>query len=107
MAVLAGLLEIIPTIGPIVAAVPAILVALNSSGGLAIVVVAAYIVIQILENNFLVPRIMQKAVGLNPVIVITGIVIGGKLLGVLGALLSIPFITLLIVIFNTLRSTKG
>src|SRR3989344_1901786 len=99
-------LETIPTIGPIVAAVPAILVALNSSGGLAIVVVAAYIVIQILENNFLVPRIMQKAVGLNPVIVIIGIVIGGKLLGVLGALLSIPFITLLIVIFNTLRSTK-
>ena len=107
LAVLAGLLEIIPTIGPIIAAIPAILVALNSSGGLAIVVVAAYIVIQILENNFLVPRIMQKAVGLNPVIVITGIVIGGKLLGVLGALLSIPFITLLIVIFNTLRSTKG
>lgn len=106
LAVLAGLLEIIPTIGPIISAIPAILVALNVSGGQAIIVTITYIFIQLIENNLLVPRIMQKAVGLNPVIVIIGIVIGGKLLGVLGALLSIPFITLILVIFNSVRMIK-
>jgi len=86
LAVIAGLLEIVPTIGPIIAAIPAIIVALNISFPMAIVVGVAYFLIQLLENNILVPRIMQRAVGLNPIVIIIGIIIGGKLLGIAGAL---------------------
>lgn len=100
LAVIAGLLEIVPTIGPIISAIPAIIVALNISIPMALIVGIAYFLIQLLENNFLVPRIMQRAVGLNPIVIIIGIIIGGKLLGVAGALLAIPFISLLVVVYR-------
>lgn len=100
LALLAGILEIVPTIGPIIAAIPAVIIALNISVPLGITVAVIYMAIQILENNFLVPRIMQKAVGLSPVVIILGVIIGGNLLGVLGSLLSIPFIALLTVFWK-------
>lgn len=106
LALLAGLLEIVPTIGPIIAAIPAMVVALSISPTVAIFVAVLYTVIQILENNFLVPRIMQRAVGLHPIIVILGIIIGGKLLGVLGALLAVPFISLIIVIAREINTNE-
>lgn len=102
LAVLAGLLEAIPTLGPTLAAVPAIIVALTVSPSLAVLVIITYIVIQALENNILVPKIMQRAVGLNPVIVILGVMIGANLMGVMGALLSIPFLSFIIVLYQSL-----
>lgn len=104
LAVLAGLLEIIPTIGPIIAAIPAVIVAFTISPNMALVIVVAYLVIQALENNLLVPRIMQRAVGLNPIAVIIGIIVGGQLLGVMGALLSVPFISLIVVVYKSLHN---
>lgn len=92
LAIIAGVLEIIPTIGPIISAVPAVIVALTISPTLGLLVVTAYILIQLLENNLLVPKIMEKVVGLDPVAVIIGIMIGGELMGVAGALLAVPFI---------------
>lgn len=56
------------------------------------------------ENQFLVPKVMERAVGLNPVIVILGVSMGAKLLGVIGALLAIPFISLIIVIYNSIEN---
>lgn len=106
LAIIAGLLEVVPTLGPILASVPAIVVALTFNPTLALVVAATYFVIQMLENNLLVPKIMQKAVGLNPVIVIVGVMVGASLLGVAGALLSIPFISFIIVLFKSLNETK-
>ncbi|PIT89191.1 MAG: hypothetical protein COU27_01675 [Candidatus Levybacteria bacterium CG10_big_fil_rev_8_21_14_0_10_36_7] len=107
LAVLAGLLEIIPTIGPIIAAIPAVIVALNISVPLAAVVTGSYILIQLTENNVLVPRIMQKAVGLNPIVIIIGIIVGGKTLGIIGALLSIPFISLIFLIAKSFDWDKN
>lgn len=106
LALMAGLLEIIPTVGPIIAAVPAIIVALSISPTMAIIVAAIYIVLQLLENHVLVPRIMSKAVGLNSLVVLLGIIIGTKLLGIPGALLSVPFISLVTVIYNAVRTTN-
>jgi len=103
LAILAGLLEIIPTIGPILSAIPAIIVAFTISPILAVIVTIAYFFIQLFENNVLVPRIMQKAVGLNPIVIIIGIIIGGKLLGVAGALLAIPFISLIVVTYKSME----
>lgn len=103
LALLAGILEIVPTIGPILSAVPAVIVALSVSPGLALLIVILYIFIQTLENNVLVPKVMQRAVGLNPIVIILAITIGAQLLGVLGALLSIPFISMVIIIVKNLR----
>lgn len=105
LAILAGILEVVPTLGPIIAAVPAVIVALTVSPTTALVVTGIYAGIQLLENNILVPRIMAKAVGLNTIIVILGIIIGGKLMGVAGALLSIPFISMVTVIVHNVRKT--
>lgn len=105
LGLLAGMLEIIPTIGPIIASIPAIIVAFTISPTIAISVVIFYIVIQMLENNILVPKIMEKAVGLNPIVVIIGVLIGGKFLGILGALLAVPFIAMSIVILKSFKSS--
>lgn len=106
LAVLAGLFEIVPTVGPIIAAVPAVIVALTISPNMALVIVGLYIGIQLLENHLLVPRIMQRAVGLNPVIVILGVIVGGRLMGIAGALLSVPFISLVVLIFRNLENNQ-
>lgn len=103
LALIAGILEIVPTVGPIIAAVPAVIVALSVSPTLAVAIIALYIIIQVLENNLLVPRIMQKAVGLDPLVIIIGVIVGSKLMGVGGALLSIPFMALIVVIYKNLE----
>lgn len=107
LALIAGILEIVPTLGPILASIPAIIVALNISVDTAIFVSLIYFIIQVIENNILVPRIMQKAVGLNPIIVILAVVIGGNLLGVIGALLAVPFLSILIIIFQNIRGNQS
>lgn len=106
LALLAGILEIVPTVGPIISAIPAIIIALTISPTMALTVVVLYMLIQALENQILVPKIMEKAVGLNPVIVILGVMIGANLMGVAGALLSLPFISFIIVIFNSAQEKQ-
>lgn len=106
LAILAGALEIIPTLGPIIAAVPAVIVGLSISPLITMWIIVAYTVIQVMENNILVPKIMEKAVGLNPVFIIVVILIGANLSGVIGALLSIPFVSALIIILKALNKIK-
>lgn len=106
LGLMAGLLEIVPTIGPIVSAIPAIIVALTISPGLAIFVAAFYILLQALENNLLVPKIMEKAVGLNPIVIIIGVLIGSKFLGIIGALLAIPFIAMVLIIIKSFKPSE-
>ncbi len=103
LAIVAGILEIIPVIGPILSAVPAVIVALAVSPATAIMIVGLYIGVQLLENNLLVPKIMQKAVGLNPATVIVGIMVGGALFGVIGSLLAMPVILLVRTVLENLQ----
>ncbi len=90
LAFIAAVLEIVPFIGPILSAVPAIVVAAADSWLKVILVVVVYILIQQAEGNLIVPKVMQKAVGLNPIITIVAILIGMKLGGVVGALIAVP-----------------
>lgn len=106
LAVLAGLFEIIPTVGPIIASIPAIIVAFTISPNMALIIIISYIFIQLLENHLLVPRIMQRAVGLNPIVVIVGVIVGERLLGIPGALLSVPFISLIVLISKNIDSLQ-
>ncbi|MDP3685307.1 MAG: AI-2E family transporter [bacterium] len=97
LALLAGLLELIPVIGPIIAAIPAVLVGFTQSVLVGVLVLLLYVVIQQLENHALVPMIMRRAVGLNPLVTILAVLIGAKLAGFLGILLAVPVATILAV----------
>lgn len=102
LAILAGLLELVPMVGPIVAGIPAVLVALASSPLLAISVVALYIVVQQFENSVLVPVIMKQSVGFAPIITILALMIGGRLAGVVGAVLAVPVALVLQEVFQSI-----
>lgn len=91
LALIAGITELIPIVGPILGGIPAVLIALFIPPWWRVVGVAAsYILIQQLENNIVVPRIMRAAVGLSPLLTIIALLVGARLLGIMGALLSVP-----------------
>ena len=90
LSIVAGILELLPVIGPIIAAVPAILLA--ATAGLEAVVAAflLYLAVQQLENYLLVPKIQGDAVKLHPAVILVALIIGGSLAGLLGAILALP-----------------
>ncbi len=90
LALWAGLTEFIPLLGPWLGAVPAILVALVDSPTKALLVALAYFLIQQVESNFLVPKVMERVVGLHSFLVLASVLMGGALLGILGVLLAVP-----------------
>jgi len=90
--VIAGLLNIIPYVGPIVAALPPIAIALFSSTHLAVVVVIVNVVLQQIEGYAIRPRIMESSVGLHPLIIIFSVLVGGKFFGITGMFLAIPLV---------------
>lgn len=92
LAIIAGVLEIVPNIGPVISAVPAVLIALTVHPVTAVATAALYFLVQIIENNFLVPKVMQKAVGVNPLISILALLTGLRVAGPVGAILAIPII---------------
>ena len=92
LALIAGVLEWFPIIGPIVAAIPAILVGITISPAAAIAAVILYTAIQQLENNLLVPKILGDAVELHPAVLIVALVVGGALFGIGGAILAAPVV---------------
>lgn len=85
-----GLTEVIPILGPWIGAAPGVIVGLTLSPLQGLLALIVYVIVQQLEGNILVPRVMSRAVGLNPVIVILAILIGGKIYGLMGILLSVP-----------------
>jgi phosphoglycolate phosphatase len=95
---LAGLLEVVPNFGPVIATIPAVIIALLrgssylpiSNFWFAVLVVGLYILIQQVENNYLVPRIMSRRLQLHPVVVFIGMLGGATLAGVVGLLLAAP-----------------
>lgn len=107
LALMAGLFEFVPYIGPIFAAIPAVFLAFTQSPLKALLVIILYVIIQQLENNVIVPKVMQKAVGINPIVSIIAILIGAKLVGVVGALLAIPVATALGVFIGDLFSGEA
>ncbi|MEK7541501.1 MAG: AI-2E family transporter [Patescibacteria group bacterium] len=89
-AIIAGMFEIIPVVGPILAAVPAVIVALLEAPLLGLFTAGLYVVVQQTESHVIVPVIMRRAVGLSPLIVVLALVIGGTLGGIFGILLAVP-----------------
>ncbi len=90
LAVIAGITELIPVIGPIIGSIPAIVLGFIDSPTTGLAVVLLYVAIQQLENNFLVPRIVGDSVGLHPAVLMVLLVVCAQVFGVLGAILSAP-----------------
>lgn len=93
LAVVAGVTEIIPYLGPVIGAVPAVLIATNISIWAVLWVIFLYFMVQTLENNVIVNIVMNKEVGLNPIIIIVAMMVGAQFFGILGIVLAIPVAT--------------
>jgi len=106
LAILAGLLEIIPNFGPIISAIPAVLTGLMVSPMMALAILALYFLIQQSENTLVAPKVMQKVTGVNPLITILSLAIGFKLAGVSGAVLAIPVVLVIQEIANWFLASK-
>ncbi|OGM03507.1 hypothetical protein A2715_00455 [Candidatus Woesebacteria bacterium RIFCSPHIGHO2_01_FULL_39_32] len=100
LAVLSGFLEVIPNIGPVVAAIPAIVVGFGISPITGLAVLALSFLVQQVENYFFVPKIMEKSVGISPVVTLLALLIGFRLGGIVGAMLSVPVLITLRVILH-------
>ncbi len=102
LALIAGIGEMIPVVGPLLAAVPAIAVAFTVSPALALGVALFFFVQQQFESHVLVPRVMERQVGVSAAGVIVALLVGGTLLGIVGAILAVPTVAILHVIFEEL-----
>jgi predicted PurR-regulated permease PerM len=102
LAVIAAIGEMIPMVGPLLSAIPAVGVALTVSPTLALGVAAFCLLLQLVENNVLVPKVMGQTVGLSAVTVIISLAIGTELLGFVGALLAVPTAAIIQVLFEEL-----
>lgn len=107
LALLAAVFEIIPVFGPILSAIPGILVAFSDSGiNAALLVTGFYIIIQQFENHLIYPLVVKKIVGIPPILVILALIVGAKLAGFLGIILSVPVATALVEYLNDFQKNK-
>lgn len=102
LALIAGIGELIPIVGPVLAAIPAIAVAFSVGPGTALAVAIFFFLQQQVENHVLVPKVMSRQVGISPVVVILALLIGGSLLGLVGAILAVPTAAILQVLLQEL-----
>lgn len=100
LGILAGLMEFIPVVGPVIAAIPGVIVALAQSFVLGIIVLVFYVIVGQIESHVLIPNIMRRAVGLRPLVTIISVLIGARLGGVIGILFAVPVAT----VINTVAS---
>lgn len=109
LALFAGLCQFIPIIGPIISAIPAVLFSFldfGESPAKPLLVIIVFIVIQQIENQILTPKVMSKAVGLNPIVVIVTILIGAQLGGIVGIVIAVPVATIISIFLEDFFNTK-
>lgn len=103
----AGLVELVPIVGPWIGTITGVIVGLTVSPLMGLLTLIIYLIVQQIEGNVLVPKIMSRTVGLNPVAVILAIVIGGKLYGILGILIGVPIAAVISVIAEDWGTIRG
>jgi len=107
LAIFAGITEIVPYVGPIISAIPSIILGLLISPLTGLATLLLYFFAQQFESHIIVPQVMKKAVGLNPIAVILALLVGVKLGGILGAILAIPLATVISVFVGDLMRNKS
>lgn len=99
-AVITAVFEIIPVVGPILAAIPAVIIGFLISPIMGVSIIALYVIVQQVESHVIVPVVMKKAVGLSPLIVVVALLIGAELGGIFGLLLAVPITTICAELLN-------
>lgn len=107
LSLLAAVLEIVPNMGPVLSAIPAVLIGLVASPISALAVAALYFLVQQIENYLIVPNVMKRVVSLSPLIVILSLMIGFKVGGIFGVILAVPTVLILRVIILEVASFQG
>ena len=100
LALLAGIFEIVPYLGPIVASIPAIILGFSISPFVGGASIGLAVLIQQLENYVFVPKIMEKSTGVSPIIILLALAIGAKLAGITGMVMSIPIVIIIQVLLQ-------
>jgi predicted PurR-regulated permease PerM len=90
LAILAGILEMVPNLGPILAAIPAAIVGFGVSPITGIATIALAFLVQQVEAYLFVPKVMQKQAGVNPIVTLLALIVGVRMYGIVGAVLSVP-----------------
>jgi predicted PurR-regulated permease PerM len=96
-AVLSALLVVVPYFGAIAGAIPPILLALTDSPGKALIVLVAYVAVQQVEGNVIIPLVMSQTVRLHPAVIAIGVVVVGQLFGVPGLFVAVPILSLIVI----------
>ncbi|MBI5400901.1 MAG: AI-2E family transporter [Candidatus Yonathbacteria bacterium] len=108
LALIAGLLEIIPVFGPIMSAIPGVVLAFTTGGAtLAIIIAGFYLLVQQFESHLIYPLVVRKVVGVPPILVILALIIGAELAGFLGILISVPVAAALMEFIEDIERKKG
>jgi predicted PurR-regulated permease PerM len=106
LAVVAALTEIIPIVGPIIGAIPALLVATTVSPETVVIVLGVYFLIHLVEGNVLVPLVMRNTVGLSPFLVLLSLLVGGTVGGILGAVVAVPIVAGVTVVLDRMQDRE-
>jgi len=106
LAVIAAITEAIPIVGPLLGAIPAVLVAATVSPELALIVAGIYVILQFVEGNVLVPIVMRNAVGISPLLVLVSLLIGAAAGGFVGAFLAVPVAASLEIVLQRLQARE-
>ncbi len=106
LALIAALTEIIPIVGPLIGAVPALLVASTISPETAVLTLGIYVLIHAIEGNVLVPIVMRNTVGLSPFLVLVSLLVGGTAGGILGAIVAVPIVAGITVVLDRLQDRE-
>lgn len=106
LGILAMVLELVPVAGPVIAAIPGVILAFSQSPALGLWVLIFYIVVQQIESNILTPLIFGKTLGLNPVTVIIALLVGAKMAGLLGIILAVPVAVVIVEILDDMARQK-
>lgn len=106
LAILAAIFEIIPVFGPILSAVPAVMLAFSEGYVMGLFILGFYIIIQQFENHLIYPLVVRKIVGIPPILVILSLIVGGELFGFLGILIAVPVATILMEVLGDYEKRK-
>lgn len=106
LAILAGIFEIIPYLGPVIASIPAIILGFSISPFLGLSAIGLTVLIQQLENYVFVPKIMEKSTGVSPIITLISLAVGFRLAGIVGMIISIPLVIIIQTLIQSLSASR-
>ena len=97
---LAGVVELVPIIGPVVGAIPPILLGLLQGTGVMMQVIVFYVIVQQIDSHFVMPKLMGSIIDVHPLAIIAGVLIGGSLFGIIGMIISVPVVAVIQIILR-------